>query len=260
MNWKFVLRGTLLALGTLVALGFVGYRSLPRLLPSVPFGPTPRPPAITALRGNMPSGWSGLEAYATYEDSDPEIAGSGFVFKLPSGSMVAATAAHSYDLSGGLHSIQLGSGNSPLVLDVLHGAPGEPRTLSMNLTRDYVLLVVQGREVSAQVLIPDERGGPQPGERVVLYPGFGAENGERWGTVLESDRTGAWVIMDDAFEPGLMSGSPIVSSHTGQVVGMALAAGLREGHTVIGLHPIGSLVEKALDATDFFPLSNYSSE
>jgi hypothetical protein len=58
----------------------------------------------------------------------------------------------------------------------------------------------------------------------------------------------------------MMSGSPIVSFHTGRVVGMALAAGLREGHTVIGMHPIGSLVEKGLEAVDFIPLSEYEEQ
>ena len=63
--------------------------------------------------------------------------------------------------------------------------------------------------------------------------------------------------MDEAFESGMMSGSPVVSFHTGRVVGMALAAGMREGHTIIGMHPIGSLVEKGLEAVDLIPLSEY---
>ena len=41
---------------------------------------------------------------------------------------------------------------------------------------------------------------------------------------------------------------------------MALAAGLKEGHTVIGMHPIGSLVEKGLEAVDFIPLSEYEEQ
>ncbi|MFQ5921641.1 MAG: hypothetical protein ACE5M4_02255 [Anaerolineales bacterium] len=260
MNWKFVFRGTALALSALVVLVFAAYRSLPRLLTYVPYGPTPRPPAITALRGNMPVGWPGREAYATYEGSEPVPVGSGFIFRLPSGGTVAAAAAHSFNLAGGLQSVLLGADDSAIALDVLHGMPGEPRTLSMNLTNDYVLFAVQEQNPSAAILEPDDRGFPQPGERIVLYPGFGAENGERWGTVLESDRNGAWAVMDEAFEPGMMSGSPIVSLHTGRVVGMALAAGLREGHTVIGMHPIGSLVEKGLEAVELIPISEYEEQ
>lgn len=260
MNWKFVFRGALLALVALTALVFVAYRSLPRLLPGVPYGPTPLPPAITALRGNLPVGWPGMEAYANYEGSEPVPAGSGFIFRLPAGGAVAAAAAHSFDLAGGLQSVLLGAEDSLLELDVLHGIPGKPRTLSMNLTDDYVLFLVREQNSPAVILEPDDRGFPQPGERIVLYPGFGAENGERWGTILESDRNGAWAVMDEAFEPGRMSGSPIVSLHTGRVVGMALAAGLREGHTVIGMHPIGSLVEKGLEAVDFILLSEYGEQ
>ncbi|MFQ5942683.1 MAG: hypothetical protein ACE5JF_03925 [Anaerolineales bacterium] len=260
MNWKFVFRGTLLALFTLAVLGFVGYRSLPRLLPSIPFGPTPRSPAITALRGNMPVGWPGLEARAIYDRSESVLVGSGFIFQLPTGGKVATVAAHSFDLAGALQSVQLGSEASSIELRVLHGMPGEPRGLSMNLSNDYVLFAVQDQDPAVVILEPDERAFPQPGERVVLYPGFGAEDGERWGTILESDKNGAWAVMDEAFEPGLMSGSPFVSSHTGRVVGMAVAGGLREGHTVIGMHPIGSLVDKALGAVDFIPLAEYEEQ
>lgn len=260
MNWKFVFRGTLLALGALVVLGFAAYRFLPRLLLDIPYGPMPRPPSITALRGNMPTGWPGLEAYAVYEGSEPVLSGSGFIFQLPAGGPVAAAAAHSFDLAGGLQRVQLGNDESSIDLDVLHGMPGEARTFGTDLTNDFTLFAVREQSLPVVILDPDERGFPQPGERVVLYPGFGAENGKRLGTILESNRDSAWVVMDEAFEPGMMSGSPIVSTHTGKVVGMALAAGLREGHTVIGMHPIGSLVEKGLAAVDFIPLSEYEEQ
>ena len=253
-------RGTAVALVALVILGYAGYRSLPRVFPGVPYGPTPRSPTITALRGILPIGWPGLVTRATYAGSEPVPSGSGFIFRLPAGGTVAAAAAHSFDLAGKLQSVEFSHEEHSIKLDVLHGLPGEPRTLSMNLTNDYVLFSVHENDLLGEVLEPDERGIPQPGERIVLYPGFGAEHGERWGTILESDRKGAWAIMDEAFDPGLMSGSPIVSFHTGRVVGMALAAGLREGHTVIGIHPIGSLVEKGLEAVDLIPLSEYEEK
>ncbi len=260
MNWKFVFRGTVVALIALALLGYAGYRSLPRLFPGVPYGPTPRPPAITALRGNMPIGWPGLEARAIYAGSESIPSGSGFIFRLPGGGVVGAAAAHSFDLAGELQTVEFSLDEASIELDVLHGSPGEPRALSMNLTNDYVLFAVQEQSPPGEILEPDDRGFPQPGERIVLYPGFGAENGERWGTILESDRNGAWAVMDDAFEAGMMSGSPIVSFHTGRVVGMALAAGLRDGHTVIGMHPIGSLVEKGLEAVDLIPLAEYEQQ
>jgi hypothetical protein len=57
--------------------------------------------------------------------------------------------------------------------------------------------------------------------------------------------------MDERFDPSLMSGSPLVSQHTGQVVGMAVAASPRRTRLYLGVHPIGSIVEKAESATEF---------
>ena len=173
MNWKFVLRGTAVALVALVILGVAGYRSLPSVFPGVPYGPTPRAPTITALRGNLPAGWPGLATRATYAGSEPTPSGSGFIFRLSAGGTVAAAAAHSFELAGALQSVEFSHEEDSTKLDVLHGVPGEPRTVSMNLTNDYVLFSVQEQYSPGEVLEPDERGFPQPGERIVLYPGFG---------------------------------------------------------------------------------------
>jgi hypothetical protein len=51
--------------------------------------------------------------------------------------------------------------------------------------------------------------------------------------------------MDGRFDPSQMSGSPLVSQHSGRAVGMALVASPRRGHLLIGAHPIGSLVQRA---------------
>jgi hypothetical protein len=59
--------------------------------------------------------------------------------------------------------------------------------------------------------------------------------------------------MDEAFDAGGMSGSPLISEHSGRLVGMAMAVIYRRGHTVVGFHPIGSLVQHAQAAT-VFPL------
>ena len=129
-------------------------------------------------------------------------------------------------------------------------------------------LVVDGPVDPSLVLRPDPRGGPQPGERVLLYSGTGTGprgQSELGGTVLWRDEGAAWVLMDDeSFNAGMMSGSPFVSQHTGQVVGMAIATSPRHLRLIppryrvtIGMHPIGSIVEKA-DAADLFPaISTY---
>jgi hypothetical protein len=48
-----------------------------------------------------------------------------------------------------------------------------------------------------------------------------------------------------------MSGSPLVSQHTGRAVGMAVASSPRRGALLIGAHPIGSLVRLAEAANDY---------
>ncbi len=60
-----------------------------------------------------------------------------------------------------------------------------------------------------------------------------------------------WIAMDVLFDPGRMSGSPVVSQHTGQVVGMAVAAGARDGQLLIALNPIGAIVAQAEAAATF---------
>jgi hypothetical protein len=62
----------------------------------------------------------------------------------------------------------------------------------------------------------------------------------------------------------MMSGSPVLSHHTGQVVGMAIAASPRHFRplvwryrVLIGLHPIGSIVEKAQAARLYPAMSTY---
>ncbi len=264
MNWKFLWRGTALALGA-IGLGLLGlYLVLPRIFPAVPYGPTPPPPTIVADQGPQPESWPGLEAWARYSGEQPALAGSAFLFSLGDGVVVAATAAHSFNLEGGLEAIHLSLPGEPVPLaelQTMHGEPGRPRIFGANLTGDYLLLQIERQFPSEIVLMPDERGAPQPGERVVLYPGVGESAMEQqplYGTILSVDHRGAWAVMDLVFEPAQMSGSPIFSSHTGRVVGMALAAGQREGHTVIGMHPIGSLLEKALAASEFPALSDFA--
>jgi hypothetical protein len=61
--------------------------------------------------------------------------------------------------------------------------------------------------------------------------------------------------MDEDFEPSGLSGSPFISQHTGKVVGMVIAK--RAGKALLGLHPIGSLLEKAAAAQTFPNIADY---
>jgi hypothetical protein len=257
VNLRFVFRGLLLAIpfALLVCAVWIFFQT--------PFGrpldPTPPPPTIHLPPDTMPTGPAGLQEWALYQDQAYQQVGSGFLFMLADGKVVGATSAHSVSFRNPeqpLERIALGiAGLAGFVgeFDTLIGQPGEPLRPD-NLALDYLLLKVDPPVKHNMVLSPDPRGAPQPGERVSVYSGVdhaGQENRTFAGTVQSVDDKSVWVLMDEWFNPGQMSGSPLVSQHTGKVVGMAVAASPRRNRLLLGAHPIGSLVQLAESATEF---------
>ncbi|HSJ57489.1 MAG TPA: hypothetical protein VLC95_09930, partial [Anaerolineae bacterium] len=182
---------------------------------------------------------------------------------LDSGQIVALTAAHT--VAFGKRILPLTAiafadpvtGETTAQLHTLLGKPGR-RLAPDDLSIDYLLLVVDQAVDPALLLAADPRGGPQPGERVLLYSGVG---GHRLaGTVQSAGERAVWVLMDEQFDPGQMSGSPLVSQHTGRVVAMVVAASPRRGALLIGGHPIGSLVAHATAAGTHYALSAWSED
>jgi hypothetical protein len=224
-------------------------------------GPTPPPPALNAPRGDLPTGHAGLEEWAEYPGLGSTRVGSGFLLRLPKGGVVGVTTAHSVNLAA-VQRFAFRLPKSPealLVFAAYHGPPGRAFR-GYRFDVDFVLLKVDGLPEAAPALTPDPRGRPEPGERVALSSGLGGANGKpRWlaGTVTASSAEAVWAQMDEVFEPGGMSGSPLFSAHTGQVVGMAITA-RRGDPTLLGFHPIGSLVEKASAANTFPAISHFS--
>ena len=247
---------------------------------SPPLEPTPLPPTLLAPRGEMPAGVVGLEEWAQYNGRDYELVGSGFFLQLSDGTVIGVTTEHASAALGlpanTLELIAFAVNGQPghvVEFDTLYGPPGAPRS-GLDLSIDYVLLKVedplqgvkdplQGMDQPidpALVLSPDPRGAPQPGERVSLFSGLGDGRGNRrelMGTVQSADAKGIWVLMDDMFNAGRMSGSPLVSQHTGQVVGMAIAVVPRADRIEIGFHPIGHIVQVAEAAREFPKIAEY---
>jgi hypothetical protein len=260
INWKFILRGTLFALLVALILLAVGWAALRALTVGPPSGPLPPPPTIIAPVGELPTGPVGLSEWAKVQGKDYRLVGSGFFFFMQDGIVIGATTSHSVSLGDPdsiLSHIALGiPGQTDFVLemDTLYGEPGKPRR-GPNMTGDYVLLRTQSPIDPSVILTPDPRGAPQPGERVVLYSGLGEFR--YWGSVHTVDKNGVWVLMDEHFEPGRMSGSPIISAHTGKLVGMALSAAQREMGLFIGMSPIENLVQVAQGAADFPRIADY---
>jgi hypothetical protein len=266
MNTRFVIRGLILALplATIGALiGVVGLHLGGYGGP--PLEPTPPPPAILVPRGQLPAGVRVFQEWARYRGESYTLVGCGFLLQLADGQVVGVTTAHSVSLGQNDHPLeQIGlriAGRDDLVAEFsnLHGRPGRPRT-GDDVTVDYLLLHLEQPVDAGLLLQPDGRGQPQPGERVVLFSGLAqAQHGQQHvlaGTVQSANHRAIWVVMDDWFNPGLMSGSAFLSQHSGRVVGMLIAGTLRGGRVLLAAHPIGSIVRLAQVAIQFPPLAD----
>ena len=263
---RFVIKALLLAipLALLITAGWV----LARMGFTRVADPTPPPPTILVSQGETPTGVVGLREWAQYRNEPYQPVGCGFFLLLNSGEAVGVTTAHSVSLgnpSRPLERIALGIAGHPEQrwdFAVLRGLPGHPVGAD-DLSADYLLLDVRVQLPEQLLLEADRRGAPQPGERVNLYSGLGDGHGGpgvHEGTVQSADDKAFWMLTDRWFNPAQMSGSPIVSQHTGQVVGMVVVGSPRLGRILLGAHPIGSLVRQARSATEFPSLSESSSE
>ncbi|MGQ9786484.1 MAG: hypothetical protein ACUVSJ_08495, partial [Anaerolineae bacterium] len=241
--------------------------SIGRIVMGPPPDPTPPPPTILAPRGEMPRGNVAFQEWVRHRDEEYLMVGCGFLMALDDGRIVGVTAAHSAmpgNPSRLLEQISLRAQPSGYTVDfdTLYDPPGRPRD-GDDLTVDYLLWYPDTTIDSAYVLQPDPRGKPLPGERVSLYKCLGGEGGGQSilsGTVQSVDDRAVWVLMDEPFSPMHWSGSgaPLVSQHTGQVVGMLIAGTLRGRWMLLGMHPVGSLVQKAATYTSLIELKNYA--
>ena len=264
MNIRFVLRGSLLAMVVvvvaLVAVLFTieskrEVSSLPPVAPAIP--------TLTVPRGALPTAAVGLIEWARYGVDGYRPVGRGFLFQIADGQVAGVTTAHSVSFNSQppLRNIALAQGkwsNPVIEFDTLRGDPGNART-GEDMSVDYVLLNVPIEHSidPALILDPDPRGLPQAGERVALYTLINDQPRVFQGAVLSAEPNAVWVVMDEAFDPSGLSGSPFLSQHTGKVIGMAIATTKRGGKVLLGLHPIGSLMEKAKAARNFPKIADY---
>lgn len=268
MNIKFIVRGVIVAvpvaLIVLVA-GFVALFVSGRIAP--PPEPTPMPPTILVPQGELPEGPMGLREWIRYVGEDYRAMSCGFMFRLGDGDVVGATVAHSHSIGDPNHPLERialgipGRGGLLAEFDTLQGPPGRPRS-GDDMRVDYILMHADQEVDPRYILEPDPRGAPQSGERVALLSGLGdgdGPDGQRMlsGTVQAVSDEAVWVLMDDLFMAGSMSGSPFVSHHTGQVVGMLIAGTVRGKQMLLAAHPIGSLVSLAEGATEFPKMSEF---
>ncbi len=270
MNFGFILRASVLAIPSAVIISSVTLAvSSVRLVMGPPPDPTPPPPTISVPRGEIPSGNVAFQEWVQYRDEGYSMVGCGFLLALNDGHVFGVTTAHSArpgDPRRPLERIRLHAQPSGYTVDfdAVYIPIGRPRD-SDDLTVDYLLLHSDPDIDPAYVLWPDPRGAPLPGERVLLYKCLGGNGGGQHilgGTVQSVDGKAVWVLMDLPFSLAQWSGSgsPLVSEHTGQVVGMLVAGTLRERWMLLGMHPVRSLVQKAAAATVSVRLVDYMPE
>jgi hypothetical protein len=205
-------------------------------------GPTLPVPVILAPAGPLPSGSMALTG--VYAGG---IISCGFLLELDGGQRVGITAAHASPVLAPGTPAEFQSPDGVLVA-TLAGQIGQGATFVQDrLSMDYVLWSLAEPVDLQRFLKPDERGQGQPGEPVLVYSPFGDNAGgpKTWpGVVMSSSTTATWIHLDDSFPPGGFSGCPVISRVTGRLIGMAVA-GADQPPVVMGLHPVGSLVEKA---------------
>jgi hypothetical protein len=269
MNLRFIIIRSI-AIFLAIAVIFAILLAVPPFLLRFPLGlmqppdPTPLPPTITAPSGRMPDDPIGFQEWTRYRGESFKLSGSGFFLRLPSGEVIGVTTAHSLVLGDPNRPLEqiafavAGERDRTALFDTLYGQPGVPLH-GTDLSVDYVLLRMDERLTELPyALLPDPRGTPQPGERVSLFSGLGSGGRrELQGTVQSADAKAVFVLMDDWFNPALMSGSPLLSRHTGQVVGMTIAAQQRGSRLLLGFHPIGSIIKLAESAVGFPKITDY---
>lgn len=266
LNWRFIVFGTLVGLlpPALVGLGFIVY--LRTLAPVAPAGPTPLPVTPVAPVGALPTAHVGLALWARY-DFGEQMGGTGFFLRLPDDTVVAVAAAHSL-IPAWLRSVTLreqASLNFPapreFALAEFYGPPGRPTNLRV-MAGDYTLLVAPpaiAQTAPELILTPDPRGYPEVGERVRLVCATVALQPDGRcqmdATVTHVDLDGIWIALDANFDAVGSSGGPVLSLHTGHVIGTVSAGMLRGGDPQrLALNPIAAILQAALETRQPLPM------
>lgn len=209
------------------------------------FGPRPAPPQIDAPTASPPDGTLALNGIL-----EGGSFACGFLLQLDDGQRVGVSSAHAVAfLPASIEAAFLASDGTlaaTLTGQVERGSPFR----QTHFSSDYALWRVGEISPGISFLKPDPRVLVQPGELVWIYDPFqSSPDGavRHAGVVMQADAEAIWVQLDESFNPSGFSGCPLVSQHTGRVIGMAVA-GEDLPPVLIGAHPVASLVETALQA------------
>lgn len=199
------------------------------------FAAVPGAPVINAPPGDLPQGWAALSG---------EVGGRsmacGFLLELPGGSRLGVSTSHAvpWSWSGDEAVMRAADGQVVVRLGGMlrRGQPAWGRRLAL----DYGLWSVQEVTQSAVFLQPDPRGQAQVGEAVRVYSRERAAEGgsQSWSAVVMAvEPEVTWIQLEASFNPLGYSGCPVLSAHTGRLVGMAVV-GKNRPPVVMGLLPV----------------------
>lgn len=153
--------------------------------------------------------------------------------------------------------LSIGDWEPMLAFDKSWGMPGNEGVAdgdSLDISPDYFILPVEEDVPDEWVLKLDKREGPAKKE-VVWFPNKtdDAVNGYLWvhGTVVEAKRTHIFVLLEKRVELQSQSGSPIISSRTGRVIGTLSRSSELQGKTVLWLCPAQAIRDAIKTATTF---------
>jgi hypothetical protein len=218
------------------------YSYIPGVVEIPVFTVVPAQPVIDAPPGDLPGGVVGLTGRVQTVGLS---FGCGFLLALGDGRRVGVATAHAAPAVAPEWSARFYAVDGSVMADL-------PRMLARGRTfrqdhfgSDTSIWSVDERTVVGSSLQPDPRGQAQVGERVVLYSN--REEGAMAGVVMVVLKEATWIQLDEVIDPRGLSGCPVVSAYTGRLIGMAVA-GSGGSATVIGLNPVGLLVEKAAKA------------
>lgn len=187
--------------------------------------------------------------------------GTGSIIRAPNGLMIGLTSAHFINFCGPqlieVQWLDVKTGK-PIARSLKsYGMPGYEGSYDpLDLRSDYFLLVVEGNLESQRVFELDNRSAVEVGERI-WFPdkNVTANSGNRLigGTLSKTSAEYLLVTLDESIDLQSRSGTPIISQHTGKVIGI-LVGGDKENKKLLYIAPGLSILKTLIEVQQCFLL------
>lgn len=251
-RWRWrVLSGLIGVAVALFVLHCLGPRLFLRALPDAP--------DIALPKGSLPDHRVAFEVWNNADTVATRV-GSGFFLRLPDGMVIGVTAGHTTKNNAGQFrpTVFMQPNTDEVVASFSRVAAPIGNWQDGGTAGDYLLMRADTPPAEALVLAADPRGAPQLGERLVVFSGVDKPSNahrEQFSGIAENVEIGSVIVrMDSLPSPGMMSGSPVLSAHTGKVVGILVSGYWQFGRlTGIGVNPIAIILAAARQSQECVP-------